>query len=105
MSKAADSGTKLLGYLWLQPGVTRTNGRALLLCGLTGIPVLAFINFIQPVILEVSLGIPRESQGALTANLAVAQELILLLLVGPFGALADRIGRRAIVALGYLVVA
>lgn len=104
MDKAAESGAKL-GYLWLQPGVTRTNGKALLYCGLTGIPVLAFINFIQPVILEVILGIPKESQGALTANLAVAQEVILLLLVGPFGALADRIGRRPIVAFGYLFVA
>ena len=104
MSQAAESGVKL-GYLWLQPGVTRRNGRALMYCGLTGIPVLAFINFIQPVILEVVLGIPKDSQGALTANLAVAQEVILLLLVGPFGALADRIGRRPIVALGYLFVA
>ena len=104
MNKAAEPGEKL-GYLWLQPGVTRMNGRALLYCGLTGIPVLAFINFIQPVILEVVLGIPKEDQGSLTANLAVAQEVILLLLVGPFGALADRIGRRAIVAFGYLFVA
>lgn len=104
MSKGAEAGEKL-GYLWLQPGVTRTNGRALIYCGLTGIPVLAFINFIQPVILEVVLGIPKDAQGALTANLAVAQEVILLLMVGPFGALADRVGRRAIVALGYLFVA
>lgn len=104
MQKATDTGEKL-GYLWLQPGVTRANGLALLYCGLTGIPVLAFINFIQPVILEVILGIPKDDQGALTANLAVAQEVILLILVGPFGALADRIGRRSIVALGYLFVA
>jgi MFS family permease len=103
MDQAGDTAQKV-GYVWLQPGVTRRNGWSLLFCALTGIPVLAFINFIQPVILEVILGIPRDNQGALTANLAVAQELILLGLVGPFGALSDRIGRRAIVACGYLIV-
>lgn len=103
MESAAETGQKL-GYVRLQPGVTRSNGLSLLYCGLTGIPVLAFINFIQPLILEVILNIPRGDQGALTANLAVAQEIILLLLVGPFGALSDRIGRRRIVGLGYTIV-
>ena len=65
MSQAAQAGEKL-GYVWLQPGVTRGNGRALLYCGLTGIPVLACINFIQPVILEVILGIPNAPQRPLT---------------------------------------
>ena len=39
MNQAAESAQKL-GYIWLQPGVTRRNGRALLYCALTGIPVL-----------------------------------------------------------------
>ena len=93
-----------LGFIGLQPGVSRLNGITLLYIGLTGIPFMAFINFIQPIILEVILGIPRSDQGALTANLAVAQEIILILLVGPFGALSDRIGRRPIIVTGYLIV-
>lgn len=94
-----------LGFLWLQPGVSRFNGLTLIYAALTGIPFLAFINFIQPIVLEVSLGLPRDNQGPVTANLAVVQELILLFLVGPFGALSDRIGRRPVVTLGYLIVA
>jgi MFS family permease len=94
-----------LGYIDLQPGVSRMNGLTLLYAGLTGIPLLAFLNFIQPIILEVILEVPREIQAPVTANLAVLQEIMLLVLVGPFGALSDRLGRRKIVAIGYLFVA
>ncbi len=104
MSQEATAESKI-GYLWLQPGVSRRNGYTLLFAGLTAIPFMAFINIIQPIILEVALGIPRESQGALTANLAVAQELIILALVSPIGALSDRIGRPRIVSCGYLLLA
>jgi MFS family permease len=94
-----------LGFIGLQPGVSRFNGMTLIYVALTGIPFMAFINFIQPIVLEVGLGMPRGNQGAMTANLAVIQELILLALVGPFGALSDRIGRRPVLAVGYLIVA
>jgi len=103
--KDSDAAGQRLGFLWFQPGVTRLNGLTLIYAALTGIPFLAFINFIQPIVLEVSLGLPRDTQGPVTANLAVVQEIILLLLVGPFGALSDRIGRRPVVTAGYLVVA
>ena len=47
----------------------------------------------------------EKAQAPVTANLAVLQEIILLVLVGPFGAMSDRVGRRKIVALGYLIIA
>ncbi len=100
-----DSAGHRLGYIHLQAGVSRFNGLTLLYLGLTGIPFMAFINFIQPIVLELTLGIPRDSQGAMTANLAVLQEVILLCLVGPFGALSDRLGRRPVIVFGYLVIA
>ncbi len=100
-----DTAGERLGYLYLQSGVSRFNGMTLLYLGLTGIPFMAFINFIQPIVLEVTLGIPRDDQGAMTANLAVLQEVILLCLVGPFGALSDRLGRRPVIVFGYLVLA
>jgi len=100
-----DTQAERIGYIELQPGIRRRSGFTLLYAGLTGIPLLAFLNFIQPIILEVILGVPRESQAPVTANLAVLQEILLLMLVGPFGALSDRVGRRRIVATGYLLVA
>jgi len=72
---------------------------------LTGIPFLVVINFFQPYILTEMLGIPQEEQGVISANLAVLHELVMIVLVGPFGALADKIGRRVLFALGYFVTA
>lgn len=100
------TGTSL-GFKWLnlnlQPGLSRTNGRTLLFACLTGIPFLVIINFIQPYILTTILDVPQQDQGSISGNLALFHELIILLLVGPFGALSDRIGRRRIFVAGYIV--
>ncbi len=48
-----------MGFIGLQPGVSRFNGMTLIYVALTGIPFMAFINFIQPIVLEVGLGMPE----------------------------------------------
>jgi hypothetical protein len=50
-------GTKL-GYIWLQPGVSRMNGWTLLYVMFVSIGLLVFLNFQQPYVLEVMLDIP-----------------------------------------------
>ncbi|MDH3976958.1 MAG: MFS transporter, partial [Gammaproteobacteria bacterium] len=72
---------------------------------LTGIPFLVVINFIQPYILTAMLNLPSDQYGSTSGNLAVLHELIMILLTGPAGALADRIGRRRVLTAGYLIVA
>ena len=67
--------TRLLGYLWLQPGLSKMNGYTLLWACLTGIPFLVVINFIQPYILSAMLNVPQEEQGTISANLAVVNML------------------------------
>jgi MFS family permease len=94
-----------LGYIWLQQGYTRTNGMTLLFACLTGIPFLVIINFIQPYILNEMLGLPQEQQGSISGYLAIVHEIIILVLVSPIGALSDRVGRRRILAAGYIVTA
>lgn len=98
-------GVKLLGYIWLQPGVSRLNGWTLLYVLFASIGLLVFLNFQQPYVLEVMLGIPAEEHGRVIAKMGLVHEIVLISLVGPFGALADRIGRRPVLALGYLFVA
>jgi MFS family permease len=98
-------GTKLLGYLWLQPGVSRLNGWTLLYVLFISIGLLVFLNFQQPYVLEVMLNIPKEEHGRVVAQMGLVHEIVLISLVGPFGALADRIGRRTVLALGYVVLA
>jgi MFS family permease len=95
----------ILGYLWLQPGLSRINGYTMLWGCLTGIPFLVVINFFQPYILTEMLGVPPEQQGSVSAYLAVLHEIVMILLVGPFGALADKFGRRRIYALGFVIAA
>ena len=95
-------GTKLLGYIHLQPGLSRMNGWTLVIACLTGIPFLVVINTIQPFILAM-LDIPTEQQGSISGYVAVLHELIIIALVGPAGALADRIGRRKVLTVGYLL--
>jgi len=97
--------TRLLGYIWLQPGLSGINGVTLLWACLTGIPFLVVINFIQPFILTAILDIPTHEQGSVSGYLAILHEIVLILLTGPFGALADRAGRRRILTMGYIIVA
>ena len=52
-----------LGYIWLQPGVTRLNGWTLLYVLFISIGLLVFLNFQQPYVLEVMLGIPQAEHG------------------------------------------
>jgi MFS family permease len=98
------NGTKL-GYIWLKPGVTRLNGWTLLYVMFVSIGLLVFLNFQQPYVLEVMLDIPKDQHGRVVAQMALIHEIVLISLVGPAGALADRIGRRKVLAVGYLVLA
>lgn len=97
-------GTKL-GYIWLQPGVTRLNGYTLLYVLFISIGLLVFLNFQQPYVLEVMLGIPAEEHGRVIAKMGLIHEIVLISLVGPFGALSDRIGRRPVLSIGYVMLA
>jgi MFS family permease len=97
------NGTKL-GYIWLQPGVSRLNGWTLLYVLFISIGLLVFLNFQQPYVLEVMLGIPESEHGRVIAKMGLIHEIVLISLVGPFGALSDRIGRRPVLALGYLLI-
>ena len=64
--------------------------------------LLAFVSFMQAWLLNVNLGLPLHLQGRTVSALNFANELIALCLVAPFGALADKIGRRAVYACGLL---
>ena len=59
----------------------------------------------QPYLLNVNLGLPAHLQGRTVSALNFANELLALCLVAPFGALADKIGRRSVYAFGFLWLA
>ena len=67
--------------------------------------LFAFVSFFQGWLLNVNLRLPEHLQGRTVSALNFANELVALALVAPFGALADKIGRRPVYAFGFLWLA
>ena len=69
------------------------------------IGLFAFVSYIQPYLLTVNLGLAPNLQGRTVSALNFGNELLAMCLVAPFGALADKIGRRSVYAFGFLWLA
>lgn len=91
-----------LGPVHLAPGYTRWNARTYLFAAFITIGMLAFVSFIQPYLLNANLKVPAGEQGRVLGMLGFTNEIISLLLVAPFGALSDKIGRRPVYAIGFV---
>ncbi|HEY6126434.1 MAG TPA: MFS transporter, partial [Steroidobacteraceae bacterium] len=89
----------------LAPGYLPAHAATYLYAAFITIGLLAFVSYIQPYLLTVNLGLPAHLQGRTISALNVANELLALCLVAPFGALADKIGRRPVYAFGFLWLA
>jgi MFS family permease len=77
---------------------------ALFFGAFTSIGLLTFIALTTPYVLTVGLQMPRSEQGAISGDLHVWQEVVTLLVFGPLGIIADRIGRRQVYAAGLLLM-
>ena len=93
-----------LGPIWLMPGVEYRHVYSLLIASLMTIGLVTIVGHANPYILTEHLGVPKDQQGSLVGNLTFYAELVILALVGPIGALSDRIGRRKIFAAGLLII-
>lgn len=91
-----------LGPIWLSTGVTRVNLLTYLYATFFTIGFVSFMSFMQPYVLTENLQIPQEEQGGATALLSFSYELVIIFLIAPMGALADKIGRRPIYVIGFL---
>ena len=93
-----------LGPIWLQPDVTPRNALTFFYASFFTIGMLSFMSFMQPYVINENLQIPADAQGGVTGILHFSYEFVMLLLIAPVGALADKIGRRTIYRLGFLWV-
>lgn len=89
----------------LAPGHRAAHAASYLYAAFVTIGLFATISFFQPYLLNVNLGLPAAVQGRTVSALNFANELLALCLVAPLGALADKIGRRAVYACGFLWLA
>ena len=71
---------------------------------LTGILLQTFIPQMQPYLLTEFLHIPEGQQGVVSGDLSFWGEVVIIVMVGVWGTLSDRIGRRPVMALGYLIM-
>ncbi len=90
-----------LGPIHLAPGVTPRNALTYLYAAFFTIGLVAVVSFMQPYLLHENLGLATAEEGRASSILQLSYEIVVLLCVGPLGALADKIGRRPIFVLGF----
>lgn len=101
----APEDTYRLAGIGLSPGYRLRHALIYLYAAFCTIGLLAFVSFFQAYLLNVHLALPAGVQGRTVSALNFANELLALGLVAPLGALADKIGRRAVYAFGFLWLA
>jgi MFS family permease len=104
MSDTLSEAPRKFGPVYLQPGVRVRHVWTLLFGAFVAIGLLTFFKTMQPYLFNVTLHVPTERQGSVSGFLEVIAELVVLASIGAFGALADRIGRRPVFALGFALL-
>jgi MFS family permease len=102
--KMNPAGNQRIGPIELLPGISRTNFWTFMLASFVCIGMMATLNIAQSYILVQHLGISWAKQGALSGNLTLVTEIMSIVLIAPFGILADRIGRRTVIVIGIIFV-
>lgn len=92
-------------FVELAPGILPRNFGTLLYGAFTTIGLLAFVSIGTPYVLNVYLKIPQDQQGQIAGDLAAWNEIAMLLVFGPCGVLADRIGRKQVFTFGFVFMA
>jgi len=99
----ASAGRFRLGPIEFAQGITGLNASTYLYVSFIVMPIVSFLSFTQPYVLNEIVGIPLEEQGRLTGFLSTMQEIIALCLIGFVSGLSDRFGRRPIYATGAFI--
>ena len=99
-----DTSCNKFGPVWLSPGVEKGNTWTLMYAAFFTIGLLTFIGIGTPYVLTEILRIPSDEQGTVSGNLVFWTEIVSLLLFGPVGIAADRIGRKSVYLFGFLTM-
>lgn len=98
------SGRRFIG-LNLARGIVPANMGTFYWACLTGILLSSFAPQLQPYLLREFLYIPENEQGAISGQMSFWGEIAIILSVGVWGVLADKIGRRPIMTAAYVLIA
>jgi len=94
-----------LGFIELAPGVLPRHALSYLFAALISIGLFAYLAALTPYVLTVNLALPDAEQGRASGLLQSWQEIVILLVIGWWGAASDRVGRRAVYIAGFVLMA
>lgn len=89
----------------LSPGLHKKNMVGFYLTCFTSIMLATFVPQTQPFLLTEVLQIEISKQGSVSGNLSFIGEIVIILSVGLWGSLSDKVGRKVVTALGYIFMA
>lgn len=93
-----------LGPIKILKGVSVVNIITLFFASFFGIAVMSYMNSGQPLIFGEILGVPESDFGRLAGTLTFYHEIVVLICIAPIGALSDKIGRRPLYMLAFLLI-
>jgi MFS family permease len=99
-----DRSQRKLGPIWLSPGIKPFNVIALFYACTMTIVFVTSLGLLYPYLLHEHLKMPTEIQGDFTGNLTVMTEIVAIGVVLGAGVLSDRVGRRPLYVIGFLIV-
>lgn len=94
-----------LGPIYLAPGVARGHVLCFLFASFVTIGLFTYLTLLTPYILNVNLGLAKDQQGQVSGLLQFSQEIVILLCIGWWGAMSDRVGRRTVFIAGFVILA
>jgi MFS family permease len=97
--------TSRLGPVRLMPGVRPRHAACYLWAAFVTIGIFAYLTTLQPYILAVNLHVDPAQRGVISGDLQFWQEVVSVPLFGIFAAWSDRVGRRVVYMLGFLIMA
>jgi MFS family permease len=97
-------GTRV-GIWELAPGIERSNFYSLLGAAFFSIGLLTLVGNLRPYLFNEMLMIPDGIQGRVSGLMDIVSEIPALLLSGVVGAASDKVGRRALYAIGFAILA
>lgn len=94
-----------IGPWELVPGVKRAHFNALLGASFFTIGLMTLVGNLQPYLFNAVLEVPIGEQGKLSGSLASFNEILFLMTASFIGAASDKVGRRPLYALGFVIIA
>lgn len=99
------SSGERIGPIELAPGVTRRHTLCYLFAAFVSIGLFTYLTALTPYVLRVNLAIPESRHGQISGDLQFWQEILVLCVVGWWGAAADRFGRRPVYVAAFVALA